>query len=134
LDCCHCFSQKKLFAHLHSLSLRWHLGRKTGEVLRSIDRGTTSINNLLSYVVFQILPTICDIIIAIVYFITAFDVWFGVIVFWFLAMYLCESNGERSPRRYEVFCLSNVCFMESSGKIHIFVCLAAKAVFLKRRD
>lgn len=39
--------QVRLFSHLHSLSLRWHLGRKTGDVLRSIDRGTTSINSLL---------------------------------------------------------------------------------------
>lgn len=39
--------QVRLFSHLHSLSLRWHLGRKTGEVLRSIDRGTSSINSLL---------------------------------------------------------------------------------------
>lgn len=41
--------QVRLFSHLHSLSLRWHLGRKTGEVLRSIDRGTSSINSLLRW-------------------------------------------------------------------------------------
>lgn len=39
--------QVRLFAHLHALSLRWHLGRRTGDVLRSIDRGTSSVNNLL---------------------------------------------------------------------------------------
>ncbi len=39
--------QVRLFAHLHDLSLRWHLGRRTGDVLRSIDRGTSSVNNLL---------------------------------------------------------------------------------------
>ncbi|XP_078491285.1 ATP-binding cassette sub-family B member 6 [Ciona intestinalis] len=80
--------QVRLFSHLHSLSLRWHLSRKTGEVLRSIDRGTISINNLLSYIVFNIIPTICDIMIAIVYFITAFNAWFGLIVFICLALYL----------------------------------------------
>ena len=50
-----------LFEHLHDLSLRWHLQRKTGEVLRATDRGTQSINNLLSYVLFSILPTLVDI-------------------------------------------------------------------------
>jgi len=80
--------QVRLFDHLHSLSLRWHLSRKTGEVLRSIDRGTASINNILSYVMFNIAPTIIDIIIAITYFITAFDVWFGIIVFICLAAYM----------------------------------------------
>uniref|UniRef100_A0A4W3HL01 ATP-binding cassette sub-family B member 6 n=1 Tax=Callorhinchus milii TaxID=7868 RepID=A0A4W3HL01_CALMI len=80
--------QIRLFAHLHSLSLRWHLGRKTGEVLRSVDRGTSSINSLLSYIVFSIFPTIADIIIAIIYFISNFSAWFGLIVFLCMALYL----------------------------------------------
>ncbi|KAK6165564.1 hypothetical protein SNE40_022470 [Patella caerulea] len=78
----------KLFTHLHSLSLKWHLGRKTGEVLRVIDRGTNSINSLLSYVVFNILPTIIDIVIAIIYFVTAFNYIFGLVVFLCMALYL----------------------------------------------
>ncbi|XP_022306806.2 ATP-binding cassette sub-family B member 6-like [Crassostrea virginica] len=80
--------QVRLFSHLHGLSLRWHLQRKTGEVLRVMDRGTNSINSLLSYVVFQILPTIVDIIIAIVYFVTAFNYIFGLVVFLCMVFYL----------------------------------------------
>ncbi|XP_056002863.1 ATP-binding cassette sub-family B member 6-like [Ostrea edulis] len=80
--------QVRLFSHLHRLSLRWHLQRKTGEVLRVMDRGTNSINSLLSYVVFQILPTIVDIIIAIVYFVTVFNYIFGLVVFLCMALYL----------------------------------------------
>uniref|UniRef100_A0A8C1KPP5 ATP-binding cassette sub-family B member 6 n=1 Tax=Cyprinus carpio TaxID=7962 RepID=A0A8C1KPP5_CYPCA len=80
--------QVRLFAHLHDLSLRWHLGRRTGDVLRSIDRGTSSVNNLLSYVVFSIVPTIADIIIAIIYFVTYFSAWFGLIVFICMFLYL----------------------------------------------
>ncbi|TMS11525.1 ATP-binding cassette sub-family B member 6, mitochondrial [Larimichthys crocea] len=80
--------QVRLFSHLHSLSLRWHLGRKTGEVLRSIDRGTSSINSLLSYIVFNIFPTIADIIISIIYFITYFNAWFGLIIFVCMTLYL----------------------------------------------
>uniref|UniRef100_A0A8C4E301 ATP-binding cassette, sub-family B (MDR/TAP), member 6b n=1 Tax=Dicentrarchus labrax TaxID=13489 RepID=A0A8C4E301_DICLA len=77
-----------LFSHLHALSLRWHLERRTGDVLRSVDRGTSSINNLLSYILFSILPTICDIIIAIIYFVSYFSVWFGFIVFACMVLYL----------------------------------------------
>ncbi|XP_032880844.1 ATP-binding cassette sub-family B member 6, mitochondrial [Amblyraja radiata] len=77
-----------LFAHLHSLSLRWHLGRKTGEVLRSVDRGTNSINSLLSYIIFSIFPMIADIVIAIIYFSTNFNAWFGLIVFICMVFYL----------------------------------------------
>ncbi|XP_051997714.1 ATP-binding cassette sub-family B member 6 [Xyrauchen texanus] len=80
--------QVRLFAHLHALSLRWHLGRRTGDVLRSIDRGTSSVNNLLSYIVFSILPTIADIVIAIIYFVTYFSAWFGLIIFICMVLYL----------------------------------------------
>lgn len=78
----------ELFRHLHSLSLRWHLGRKTGEVLRVMDRGTDSINNLLNYILFSILPTIVDILIAVVFFATTFNWWFGLIVFATMFFYI----------------------------------------------
>ncbi|KAJ8282960.1 hypothetical protein COCON_G00054790 [Conger conger] len=80
--------QVRLFGHLHALSLRWHLGRRTGDVLRSIDRGTSSINSLLSYIVFSIFPTIADIVIAIVFFISNFNAWFGLIIFICMFLYL----------------------------------------------
>uniref|UniRef100_A0A663F911 ATP-binding cassette sub-family B member 6 n=1 Tax=Aquila chrysaetos chrysaetos TaxID=223781 RepID=A0A663F911_AQUCH len=80
--------QVQLFAHLHGLSLRWHLGRRTGEVLRSVDRGTSSINSLLSYIVFSIIPTIADIVISIVYFTSVFSAWFGLIIFVCMSLYL----------------------------------------------
>lgn len=80
--------QVRLFKHLHELSLRWHLARKTGSVLRVMDRGTDSVNTLLNYIVFSILPTICDIVIAIVYFLTVFNAWFALIVFVTMAIYL----------------------------------------------
>ncbi|XP_053692661.1 ATP-binding cassette sub-family B member 6 [Sabethes cyaneus] len=78
----------ELFRHLHSLSLRWHLNRKTGEVLRVMDRGTDSINNLLNYILFSIAPTIVDILIAVAFFIVAFNWWFGLIVFITMALYV----------------------------------------------
>ena len=90
--------QVDLFAHLHRLSLRWHLSRKTGEVLRVMDRGTSSINSLLSYLVFQILPTVADIVIAISFFAGAFNIWFGVIVFFTMVFYMGEwVNLPRRP-------------------------------------
>ncbi|XP_059611887.1 ATP-binding cassette sub-family B member 6 [Phlebotomus argentipes] len=78
----------ELFRHLHNLSLRWHLSRKTGEVLRVMDRGTDSINNLLNFILFSIVPTIVDILVAVVFFITAFNGWFGLIVFVTMSLYI----------------------------------------------
>ncbi|KAJ0176593.1 hypothetical protein K1T71_007772 [Dendrolimus kikuchii] len=80
--------QLELFKHLHDLPLRWHLSRKTGEVLRVMDRGTDSIDNLLSYILFSIAPTLVDIVIAVVYFVTQFNAWFGLIVFSTMVLYI----------------------------------------------
>ncbi|PAV65915.1 hypothetical protein WR25_18544 [Diploscapter pachys] len=78
----------ELFAHLHSLSLRWHLSRKTGLVLRVMDRGTTSVNSILNYVLFNIVPTITDIVIAVVFFFSTFNLYFGILVFITMVLYL----------------------------------------------
>ena len=78
------------------MSLRWHLGRKTGEVLRIMDRGTDSINNLLNYILFSILPTIIDIIVAVLFFISAFNKWFGLIVFVTMVLYIGKHNSNNN--------------------------------------
>ncbi|CEG79479.1 Putative Mitochondrial ABC transporter ATM [Rhizopus microsporus] len=78
----------KLFAHLHNLSLHFHINRKTGEVLRVVDRGTNSIVQLLSQIVFQIFPALANIAIAVVVFSVQFSIPFGVIVFVTMALYL----------------------------------------------
>ncbi|CAL8084250.1 unnamed protein product [Calicophoron daubneyi] len=77
-----------LFSHVQSLSLSWHLSRKTGEMLRVMDRGTASISNILSYMAFNIMPTVLDIMIGVVYFVAAFNIWYGLIVFVTMAVYL----------------------------------------------
>ena len=49
-----------VFRHLHSLSLRFHLGRQTGGMTRDIERGTRGISTLLSYLLFSIIPVILE--------------------------------------------------------------------------
>jgi len=46
------------FAHVHTLSLRFHLERKTGGLSRIIERGTKGIDTLLSFALFSIFPTV----------------------------------------------------------------------------
>ncbi|KAK3811350.1 MAG: P-loop containing nucleoside triphosphate hydrolase protein [Linnemannia elongata] len=70
----------KLFEHLLNLSLRFHLNRKTGELLRIQDRGVLSIETLLSTLLFNILPCLVDIAVACIIFTYSFDIFFGVIV------------------------------------------------------
>ena len=53
----------KVFKHLHGLSLRFHLERQTGGVSRDIERGSRGISFLLSFLVFNIIPTLFEILL-----------------------------------------------------------------------
>ena len=53
----------RVFEHLHSLSIRFHLSRKTGALNRFIDRGTNSVRFLLSFVAFNVVPTVIELLL-----------------------------------------------------------------------
>jgi ABC-type transport system involved in Fe-S cluster assembly fused permease/ATPase subunit len=57
-----------VFARLHSLSLRFHLSRRTGEVTKVIERGTKSIDVMLYFLLFNIAPTAIELIAVLVIF------------------------------------------------------------------
>ncbi|KAF9142554.1 Homocysteine S-methyltransferase 1 [Mortierella sp. GBA39] len=78
----------KMFEHLLNLSLRFHLNRKTGEMLRVQDRGVSSIVTLLSSLLFNILPCLVDIAVACIFLTRAFDIYFGIIVFITMMCYI----------------------------------------------
>lgn len=61
------------FSHLLNLSLSFQVRKKTGEVLRTLDRGS-AINSFFQTLLFQLVPIGVDIIIAILYFWIKFDV------------------------------------------------------------
>ncbi|CAO3628668.1 unnamed protein product [Cunninghamella blakesleeana] len=78
----------KMFSHLHALSLAFHINRKTGEVLRVMDRGTNSIVQLLQQVVFAVFPAIANILVAVVVFAYQFSIPFSAVVFVTMSLYL----------------------------------------------
>jgi ABC-type transport system involved in Fe-S cluster assembly fused permease/ATPase subunit len=63
------------FAHIHTLSLRFHLERKTGGLSRVIDRGIKGIDTLLSFALFSIFPTIFLFVIYSIKLWRTFNVW-----------------------------------------------------------
>lgn len=67
------------FEHVHGLSLEFHLGKKTGEVLSALSKGS-SINTFLEQVTFQVVPMLIDLVVAIVYFLVAFDAYYALVV------------------------------------------------------
>ncbi len=52
-----------VFGHLHALSLRFHLERQTGGLSRVIERGTQGMEFLIRFMVFNILPTLFEIVL-----------------------------------------------------------------------
>ncbi len=81
----------RVFKHLHALDLSFHLERKTGGLARDIERGTTGISFLLRFMVFNIVPTLIEIIMVIVILSGRYSVWFGVIVFAAIVLYIIWS-------------------------------------------
>ncbi|WP_271299917.1 ABCB family ABC transporter ATP-binding protein/permease [Sphingomonas sp. CV7422] len=50
-----------VFRHLHGLSLRFHLERRTGAVTKVVERGTKSIDTMLYFLLFNIAPTVLEL-------------------------------------------------------------------------
>ncbi len=78
----------KVFEHLHSLSLRFHLDRQTGGVSRDIERGTRGIGFLLNFTLFNILPTLLEIGLVAAILLKKYSVWFAIITFITLVIYI----------------------------------------------
>ena len=62
----------EVFGHLHRLSLRFHLERRTGAVTKVIERGTKSIDTMLYFILFNIAPTILELVAVCVIFLAKF--------------------------------------------------------------
>jgi len=77
------------FNHLHSLSLDWHLRKKLGEVIRSMDRGIAACDNLMKYLFLWMMPAIAECILVTIIFAIYFDYFpLAVSVFFFVFTYI----------------------------------------------
>jgi ATP-binding cassette subfamily B protein len=63
-----------VFRHLHQLSLRFHLQRRTGAVTKVVERGTKSIDTMLYFMLFNIAPTVLQLVIVLGIFLTKFGI------------------------------------------------------------
>ncbi|WP_213362587.1 ABCB family ABC transporter ATP-binding protein/permease [Brachymonas denitrificans] len=69
----------RVFRHLHSLSLRFHLERQTGGMTRDIERGTRAVHSLVSFSLYSILPTLIEVSLVLGILAVKFDAGFAVI-------------------------------------------------------
>lgn len=81
----------QVFKHLHQLDLDFHLNRQTGGLSRDIDLGTTGINFLMRFMVFNIVPTLIEIVMVISILWFNYGIWFAVITASSIAIYITYS-------------------------------------------
>lgn len=76
------------FSHLHKLSLAFHLDRQTGGLSRVIERGIRAIQTVLSFMLFNIIPTLLEIVLVTVIFYNKFGLKYAVITFSTVGLYV----------------------------------------------
>ncbi|MFA5965919.1 MAG: ABC transporter ATP-binding protein/permease [Sphingomonas sp.] len=77
-----------VFRHLHQLSLRFHLERRTGAVTKVVERGTKSIDTMLYFMLFNIAPTILELGMVLQIFWSHFGAWLVAATLVMVALYI----------------------------------------------
>ncbi|MGH6621532.1 MAG: ABCB family ABC transporter ATP-binding protein/permease [Alphaproteobacteria bacterium] len=78
----------RTFRHIHGLSLRYHLERRTGGLSRVIERGIKGIEFLLDFMLFNIVPTLVEILLVCGVLWGLFDVWYALVTLVSIAGYI----------------------------------------------
>ncbi|MGH8307104.1 MAG: ABCB family ABC transporter ATP-binding protein/permease [Gammaproteobacteria bacterium] len=92
----------RVFRHLHDLDLAFHLERQTGGLSRDIERGTRGISFVLSFMLFNILPTLLEIGLVLGIFLWNFSVWFAVVIIAAVVIYIAFSIAVTEWRMQHV--------------------------------
>lgn len=90
------------FEHVHNLSLEFHLGKKTGEVLSALGKGA-SLNTFLESITFNVLPMLVDLGVAIFFFLIYFDAYYALVIavvtFWYIYITVRMASWRADIRR-----------------------------------
>ncbi|ERP86954.1 ABC transporter [Marinobacter sp. ES-1] len=81
----------RVFEHLHQRELGFHLDRKTGGLARDIERGTNGISFLLRFTLFNIVPTILEILLVAGILLVVFNVGYVVAILVAVVVYVVFS-------------------------------------------
>ncbi len=76
------------FQHIHQMSLRYHITRKTGGLSRIIERGVKGVDFLLRFLLFSIGPLVLELLMIAIVLWTLFDFWYLVVVVGVIAAYV----------------------------------------------
>ena len=76
------------FEHIHALSLRYHISRKTGGLSRVIERGVKGVDFLLRFMLFSIIPLSIELTLVAIILFLVFDIWYLVVVVTTITLYI----------------------------------------------
>jgi len=76
------------FEHIHALSMRYHITRKTGGLSRIIERGVKGVEFLLRFMLYSIGPLVIELLLIGIVLAVLFDIWYFVVVLVTLAIYI----------------------------------------------
>lgn len=78
----------QVLQHLHRLSLRFHLERRTGNITKDLERGAQSVSSIMNYMVFNILPTVAEFLLVAVILLSQYEPRFTIVTFLTVAVYI----------------------------------------------
>lgn len=87
-----------VFKHLHQLDLDFHLSRQTGGLSRDIDRGSSGVSFLMRFMIFNIIPTLLEIIMVITILWVNYGLYFSLITLVSISLYVMYSVYATNKR------------------------------------
>jgi ATP-binding cassette subfamily B protein len=78
----------RVLEHLHALSLRYHLERRSGAISRDLERGTRSVATILNYMVFSVLPVLVEFGLVAIILLGRYSPVFALVTFGTVAVYV----------------------------------------------
>jgi len=95
----------RVLSHLHSLSLNFHLERRTGGIARDLERGTSSLSSIVNTMVFNIIPTAAEFLLVAFILLGNYRWEYTLVVILNVAVYICFTvffSGWRMQYRHEM--------------------------------
>lgn len=81
----------KVFRHLHALDLDFHLNRQTGGLSRDIDRGNSGVSFLMRFMIFNIIPTLIEIVMVVTILLVNYGIWYALTTLVSISSYIAYS-------------------------------------------
>jgi ATP-binding cassette subfamily B protein len=95
---------REVLSHLYSLSLQFHLERRTGGISRDLERGTRAVSSIMNYLVFNIIPTLAEFLLVAFLLLGDYDAHFAIVTFSTILVYvaftLSVTNWRMHIRHY----------------------------------